>query len=48
VTSLSFILDQELLSSSSRSTHGTYTPLKLVFNVAPLGRHMCFEARRNV
>jgi hypothetical protein len=39
---------RNLLSSSFRSTHGTYTPLKPVFHVAPLGRHTCFEARRNV
>jgi hypothetical protein len=40
---------RNLLSSSSRLTHGTYTPPKPVFNVIPLGRHTCrFEARRNV
>jgi hypothetical protein len=39
---------RNLLSSSSRLTHGTYTPPKPVFNAAPLSRHTRFEARRNV
>jgi hypothetical protein len=37
---------RNLLSSSFRLTHGTYTPSKPVFNAAPLGRHTCrFEVR---